>query len=1236
MLIILLASTGLYSQTSTITYQGKLLNSIGDPITNSSLPMTFAIYDSQSGGSKLWPTAVASKNVNVDIGLYTVVLGTGSGSDEAFTTSVFAGGQAWLEITVDGTTLARTRLTTVPFSYHSLSLGGNTWAEPGAIGATTPSTGKFTNLTVGTYSFPASDGSNGQVLTTDGSGNVSWQSPGSAPVSSVAETGTTPLTVTPTTGNVQITISQANGTTDGYLSSTDWNTFNNKVATGRTISTTAPLSGGGNLSANRTLSIAQANGTSDGYLSSTDWTTFNNKSTLALGETNATAYRGDRGKAAYDERGSQIDGTGLNWDGSELDVTWGTPGNIGTTTAAEGAFTKLSASSYTFPQSDGTSGYIMLTDGSGNVSWGTTSGLNFDPASPGDIGYTTPANASFTGTNIEVPSATPLTARGSINTNLLSPRPVYVSGKYAYVASYANSRLCIFDISDPDNIAAKGYINTNLQYPKSVYVSGNYAYVASYSNDRLCIFDVSDPTTISAKGYISTNLDGPESVYVSGKYVYMASHNNDRLCIFDVSDPDNIIAKDYISTNLSSPMSVYVNGNYAYVASYSNHRLCIFDISDPDNITAKGFGSTNLSYPWSVYISGSYAYVVNLNNSRLCIFDISDPDNITAKGYTSANLDSPRSVYVSGKYAYVASLNNDRLCIFDISDPDNIAAKGYLSTNLNDPNSVHISGSYAFVTNSSSAGLCAYEINHVETPAIQAGSIGAGDMDIADNAKIGNDLYVKGGISSGRAYFHNNTGIGGTLTIKDYTFPGSDGTNGQVLTTNGSGTVTWQTFSGAGWSLTGNLGTTPGTHFIGTGDNNALEVKVNDDRVARFEPDATSPNILMGSSSNSFSDAIHGAAILGGGSAEYWQEAGDDFTTICGGEYNWAYGDYSFIGGGGSNETDGWFATIGGGEMNYSSNTWSFVGGGVYNEADAIGAVVVGGEGNGAYGENSFIGGGASILNAGDGAFVGGGGPHMLGSTVAVIVGGSFNLIDDESIGSFIGGGGFHTIEESEASVICGGIENSMSSASFSVVCGGESNTISQDYSVIPGGKDNSIDGNYCFAFGNDVDVANNYHTAFYTGTNSGTFTINRESANNGIFQIGTDGSNGNGAYLSAGGTWTNGSSIKFKDRFKELDVFGILDKIKTLRLKGWFYKGTNEFHIWPFSEDFHDTFGTGDLSNPRSRSYLSGADVAGIGLAGVKALSQKVETLESENQELKSRLQLLEEKLQKLIDEKR
>jgi hypothetical protein len=49
------------------------------------------------------------------------------------------------------------------------------------------------------------------------------------------------------------------------------------VPTSRTISTTAPLTGGGDLSADRTIAIPAATSAVNGYLTSADWTTFNAK-----------------------------------------------------------------------------------------------------------------------------------------------------------------------------------------------------------------------------------------------------------------------------------------------------------------------------------------------------------------------------------------------------------------------------------------------------------------------------------------------------------------------------------------------------------------------------------------------------------------------------------------------------------------------------------------------------------------------------------------------------------------------------------------------------------------------------------------------------------------------------------------------------------------------------------------------------------------------------------------------
>ncbi|HVI45385.1 MAG TPA: hypothetical protein VM802_10960 [Chitinophaga sp.] len=93
--------------------------------------------------------------------------------------------------------------------------------------------------------------------------------------------GTAPITY----NNGVIGISQASATTNGYLSSVDWNTFNNKLSTVDTtniasfsvkvrslFSGTAPITYN-----NGVIGISQASATTNGYLSSADWNTFNNK-----------------------------------------------------------------------------------------------------------------------------------------------------------------------------------------------------------------------------------------------------------------------------------------------------------------------------------------------------------------------------------------------------------------------------------------------------------------------------------------------------------------------------------------------------------------------------------------------------------------------------------------------------------------------------------------------------------------------------------------------------------------------------------------------------------------------------------------------------------------------------------------------------------------------------------------------------------------------------------------------
>jgi hypothetical protein len=86
----------------------------------------------------------------------------------------------------------------------------------------------------------------------------------------VTSVGTSaPLTGGPITATGTIGITQSGVSTDGYLSSTDWNTFNNKQST---LLFSGPL-----VNTSGTVSIPVATTSVSGYLNNTDWTTFNSK-----------------------------------------------------------------------------------------------------------------------------------------------------------------------------------------------------------------------------------------------------------------------------------------------------------------------------------------------------------------------------------------------------------------------------------------------------------------------------------------------------------------------------------------------------------------------------------------------------------------------------------------------------------------------------------------------------------------------------------------------------------------------------------------------------------------------------------------------------------------------------------------------------------------------------------------------------------------------------------------------
>jgi hypothetical protein len=245
------------------------------------------------------------------------------------------------------------------------------------------------------------------------------------------------------------------------------------------------------------------------------------------------------------------------------------------------------------------------------------------------------------------------------------------------------------------------------------------------------------------------------------------------------------------------------------------------------------------------------------------------------------------------------------------------------------------------------------------------------------------------------------------------------------------------------------------------------------------------------------------------------------------------------------------------------------------------------------------------------------------------------------------GGGEGNTASGANATV--GGGQVNTASGGAATVGGGWSNTAIGDYSVVPGGRGNTANGNYNLVFGENVDpsVTETHRVYFFSPTNFGWLVINRTDGDYPI-HVGTNNTNGYGAYLDYGGTWVNPSSRSFKERFVQYHPAEVLEKIRQLPVEGYFYKGTEVYHITPMAEDFYRLFGTGvheiietdstgqlvRRPNPNVDKYLAASDVAGVALLGVKALDERISTLGPQSSALEQRLEALEQENQQIKKE--
>ncbi len=131
---------------------------------------------------------------------------------------------------------------------------------------------------------------------------------------------------------------------------------------------------------------------------------------------------------------------------------------------------------------------------------------------------------------------------------------------------------------------------------------------------------------------------------------------------------------------------------------------------------------------------------------------------------------------------------------------------------------------------------------------------------------------------------------------------------------------------------------------------------------------------------------------------------------------------------------------------------------------------------------------------------------------------------------------------------------------------------------------------------------------------------------------IGDSSTSGNGAHVTEGGVWTNGSDRNSKQDFQPIDRQDILSRLAELPINQWRYIGESDqvSHIGPVAQDFSAAFGLG-----HSDKHIGTVDADGVALAAIQGLYEMMQekdkalsTQKAQIAELTARLQQLELRL--------
>ncbi|HEX9659650.1 MAG TPA: tail fiber domain-containing protein [Rhodothermales bacterium] len=464
----------------------------------------------------------------------------------------------------------------------------------------------------------------------------------------------------------------------------------------------------------------------------------------------------------------------------------------------------------------------------------------------------------------------------------------------------------------------------------------------------------------------------------------------------------------------------------------------------------------------------------------------------------------------------------------------------------------------------------------------------------------------------------------------------SSGSQDQVLTIN-QGAASWRTLPGggpAGWSLTGNAGTTPGANFIGTTDGKAFEI-----RAAGVGIGTSSPSGTLHVSAGTSGDAVF---ILEADSdnnqnednpvVRLRQDGGRHGVNI--GFDNAGFGSNRFgIGRRFENQDffDSFVIETETGNVGIATNAPS--------SPLTVAGIVESKTGGFKFPDGSVqataAGGGASWNQTGNsvagGAFVGTTNDVPLELRTNQVSALTITKVTDpvgpkigarfvfKTAGAFGAGLAINTDFPTQpvhiVNAYSGGIQ--IDGPAPALLLGSTAAvglaTANTDYSLAATPGDIVVRS----AADADVILASSINAKLFVQGSTGNVGIGTTSPNHPLTM-------GSGAHVTAGGVWTNASSRYFKEGFEPIDVESVLQRVVAMPITKWRYSSdSGSAHIGPVAEDFNSAFGLGG-----DERFIGTVDADGVALAAIQGLFRLVESQSAEIARLRAEVAALSKTL--------